>query len=791
VLKSLLRPLWHRRHRVVQQTKQVFGWTFSSLGQLPLPDYLKQGVRDVAMLSLEHMVIHTDMYRNWQRERAGTSRIQRLMVAAPQMDKADKKKHHPVAPLPQQWEALIERLPGFPQEGALDVIIPVYGDYDQSLNAIYQAVATRAVNTTPYHVVVINDASPDPKLAAAMEKLAAQGLFELHVNPENLGFVQTVNKGMRLHPDRDVLLLNADTEAYNDWVDRMVAAAAQDPRISSVTPLSNNAEICSYPHFVQDNEFPLELSYAELDALAARTNTGAAVEIPTGVGFCMLITRASLEKVGYFDVEHFGKGYGEENDFCMRAIAKGWKHIMACDVFVRHIGGTSFGASKRKRAAKAYDTLLKLYPDYGKIVHAFINADPVAPYRLALDTARVQRAMPAHSILMVNHQMGGGTGRHVDEMCAALMREGIGALVLEPSPAGHGLITLKHSAVPHAPNLTYSMEYDREAFIATLRQLGVFHLHIHHVVNYPQRILDFLHQVTLALEIGYDVTLHDYYTICPRINLVDKTDLYCGEPDIRGCERCIETTPSHAGGMPVWQWRSQFGDLLGLARQVFVPDADVLERIRGYYPQAPLVLRPHPELFDNAPVLAVARQPGERLRVAIIGAISLIKGSQVIVDAVRDVNARQLPIDYTLIGHSDHPDLNAGMPHFTCTGQYAESEIGALLEEHRPHLVLIPSIWPETYCYTLSIALRYGLKAAVFDMGATARRLRALGEGAGELLPFVWAREAGRINDAFLTMTLDGIAAPRPANVVYPSLMANYYGLEMTAGQDGELPQAA
>jgi O-antigen biosynthesis protein len=793
VLKRFLRPLWHRRHRLVISTKHLFGWTFSSLGQLPLPDYLKQGVRDVTMLSLEHMVIHTDTYRNWQRERAGTSRIQRLMSATPASSAHEKRKHHPVAPTPTQWDALPVQDSHYPADVTpIDVIVPVYRDYDQTLNAIYQALATRPLNTTPYHVIVINDATPEVRLKVALEELAERGLFELHTNAENLGFVATVNKGMGLHPQRDMLLLNADTEVYNHWVDRLAQAAQKQERIASVTPLSNNAEICSYPYFVQDNELPLEVSYKELDAMAATSNPRAVVEIPTGVGFCMLITRAALNEVGYFDVERFGKGYGEENDFCMRAIAKGWTHVMACDTFVRHIGGSSFGASKRKRAAKAYDILLGLYPDYGNKVHAFINADPVLPYRRALDVARFARAMGAErAILMVNHQMGGGTGRHVQEMSEALSHEGIGALVLEPSASGHGLLALKQVGVREAPNLTFSMEYDREALLEVLRALGVFHMHIHHVVNFPQRILDFLTHITHALHVAYDVTVHDYYTICPRINLVDRTDRYCGEPDITACERCIETTPSHAGGTPVWQWRGQFEKLLVQARKVFVPSADVQTRMGGYYPSVEFALRPHAESFDTVSVVSVARRPEDRVRVAVIGAISLIKGSQVLVDAIRDANARDLPVEYVLIGHSDHPDLNAGMQRFTCTGEYKEFEIGRLLEKHAPHLAFIPSVWPETYCYTLSIALRYGIRPAVFDMGAPAERLRVLGDDAGEILPCAWMQDVRTLNDHFCAYFPSARVLMRPENVWYPSLMRDYYGLEQLGAAQAATQEAA
>ena len=76
------------------------------------------------------------------------------------------------------------------------------------------------------------------------------------------------------------------------------------------------------------------------------------MEIPTGVGFCMYITRSSLNAVGLFDADRFGRGYGEENDFCMRAAKSGYKHVLAHNTFVYHAGGVSFGEEKAPRVKK-------------------------------------------------------------------------------------------------------------------------------------------------------------------------------------------------------------------------------------------------------------------------------------------------------------------------------------------------------------------------------------------------------------------------------------------------------
>ena len=94
-------------------------------------------------------------------------------------------------------------------------------------------------------------------------------------------------------------------------------------KAGTLTPFSNNATICSYPFEGWTGGVPGSLGLAGLDSLIATTLTGQVVDIPTGVGFCMYIRRSCLDEVGLFDAERFGRGYGEENDFCRRAAATG------------------------------------------------------------------------------------------------------------------------------------------------------------------------------------------------------------------------------------------------------------------------------------------------------------------------------------------------------------------------------------------------------------------------------------------------------------------------------------
>ncbi|HEY4999834.1 MAG TPA: glycosyltransferase, partial [Usitatibacter sp.] len=241
---------------------------------------------------------------------------------------------------------------------------------------------------TPVEVVVVDDASPEPGICEYLRELSRAGRITLLANDANLGFIQSVNRGMTLHEERDVILLNSDTEVAGDWVDRLRAAAYAAPRVATVTPFSNNATICSYPFEGWKGGVPGALGLAALDRLFASANAGRRIDLPTAVGFCMLIRRDCLREIGLFDAERFGRGYGEENDFCMRASKAGWRNLLAADVFVFHEGSVSFSEERFALIKAAAPALFAVHPDYPLRVHEFIEADEASALRAAVDRAR-------------------------------------------------------------------------------------------------------------------------------------------------------------------------------------------------------------------------------------------------------------------------------------------------------------------------------------------------------------------------------------------------------------------
>lgn len=598
----------------------------------------------------------------------------------------------------------------------VDVIVPVYRGLADTRLCINSVLA--APVRTPYRLVVINDCSPEPEVTAWLRERAAQDeRITLLENEQNLGFVGTVNRGMQLSADNDVLLLNSDTEVANDWLDRIRSAAYCDQRIASVTPLSTNATICSYPRFCEDNPLPAGYDTARLDALCARTNPGAVVDVPTGVGFCMYIRRDSLRQVGLFDTENFGKGYGEENDFCQRAASKGWRNLHLLDTFVLHTGGVSFGDSKSPRERAAMETLARLHPRYARDVHAFVQADPARPYRLALDIARMAEArLPV--VLAVLHNRGGGTERHVRELAEHLADQAQ-FLTLTPAP-GH-CVSLRMAAATEGFELSFRLENQFDDLLRILRQLGVCHVHYHHLLGHGQQV----RELPALLGVPYDFTAHDYYSYCTHITLTGSDNRYAGEPAPGQCACCTPGMPAPLEGT-VASWRGANARLLTQARHVFTPSHDTERRIAAFAPAARVLAVPHTDMAADTLQPEPVPHPlpeGRPLKIAVLGALSAIKGADVLEAAALEAARQQAPLEFHLLGYGYRHLQTQPRARLTVHGAYQDEDLPGLLAWLQPDIVWFPALWPETYSYTLSAALQAGLPVAVPDIGAFAERV--------------------------------------------------------------------
>jgi GT2 family glycosyltransferase len=665
------------------------------------------------------------------------------------------------------------RSPAAKQPQLVDVIIPVYRGREESL-ACLEAVLSTVRRYA--RIIVVDDATDDPLLAAALDKLADAGRIELLRNAENRGFVQSVNRGLALNKTHDAVILNSDTLVFGDWLRRLRKAAYCDRRVGTVTPLSNSGSIASYPN---RSGGAIDSATGEaLQALAASTHSGKTIEIPVGVGFCLYVRRDCLRDVGSLDADLFGKGYGEETDYCLRARRRGWSHKLAADVFVYHAGGLSFGA-RRARLLERSQRLLNLrYPGYDAFIGSFLVQDPIHPVRRTLDEHRLQ-GLKGRVALLVTLALTGGVDRFVNERSRILRGQGLIPLLLRPVAPRNTKCCELWTEVIDLPNLRYDIPTNLDSLSAVLTSLPIELVEIQHFIHLDPRVID----AVRGLPVRYDVFVHDYAWICPRVTLIDGSGRYCGEPEVAACQRCVKrggTTLGETISVPALRARS--ARWLREARRVVAPSSDAAKRLQQYFIGLDVEVRPHSAPIERG-VQTPHRSGNNGIRVALIGAIGGHKGYKILLDCARDARLRGLPIEFVVIGYTEDDAALLSTGKVFITGRYSECEVTHLVEREKPDIAFFASVWPETWCYTLDHALHARLPVVAFEIGAIAERLR--GVSGCVLLPLTL--EPARINDLLLEV---GQRAGNPAacatDGVQTQMSPPLDGAKMARKQSGE-----
>jgi glycosyltransferase involved in cell wall biosynthesis len=273
---------------------------------------------------------------------------------------------------------------------------------------------------------------------------------------------------------------------------------------------------------------------------------------------------------------------------------------------------------------------------------------------------------------------------------------------------------------------------------------------LHHLLGHDPAVL----QVIGQLGIPYDVHVHDSAAFCPRVGLLGPDRRYCGEPEIAGCEACIADIGRKDGlDIPVAELRRRSAGILGAALRVLVPSQDTAMRINRHFPAVKPVMVPHGDdaAIADPPAPRPVLQGGGRsiCRVAVIGAIGLEKGYEVLLACARDAAWRDLPVEFVVIGHSIDDKRLLATGRVFVTGEYRAQEAVGLIRAQQASIAWVTSIWPETWCFTLTEAWQAGLQAACFDIGAPAERIRRSGRGL--VLPL--GLPAGSINHALVAAT--------------------------------------
>ena len=640
----------------------------------------------------------------------------------------------------------------------VDVVVPVYNAPDD-VERCLESVLTHT--RQGYRLIVIDDASPDPAIAQVLGRFASRGLPNVQVlrNETNLGFVGTANRGMQLSRN-DVVLLNSDTVVTHGWLDALVRCASSNPSFGTITPFSNNAEICSFPRFCENNAWPEGADPEPVRVALARAAVPTYPDLPTGVGFCMYVRRTLIDAIGLFDPK-FGRGYGEENDFCLRGFAVGYRNVLCDDAFVLHFGGRSFEGHKASLGRTNLELILARHPHYEAMVQQYISADPLRPLRDAALSQQRAHARDRRGIMHVIHGHGGGTEHHVRALIDATRAQYRHYLVIALEDRWQFEEHLDDATIR-----TYELRYEPTEswgdFVDGLcASFAIDLVHLHNISGCREGLLDAMSSVSVP----YGYTVHDVNFGCPTITFLGPDGMYCGgQTDASTCANCLSQQSAFAG-VDIVLWRERHRQLLEKASFVIAPSRWAADQLRRYFPGTRPVVVAHaapgvwaadddadrPGATPAHARIAVLLPKDDVPTVAVLGAIGPDKGARRLERLVALARQRKARVRFVLIGYMDreHGPWQSDDASFTVHGHYRARDLPELLDHYRTELVIFPSAGPETFSFTLSEAWAAGRPVIVPPIGALAERVQAGDAG------WQWTEEEWRSEARMLDVILD------------------------------------
>lgn len=281
------------------------------------------------------------------------------------------------------------------------------------------------------------------------------------------------------------------------------------------------------------------------------------------------------------------------------------------------------------------------------------------------------------------------------------------------------------AAQPHT-----SVEYD-QVVAGWLQEYAITLVHVRHLVWQGLGV------ISAAKNLGLPVvcSFHDYYSVCPSLKLLDENLRFCAGRCTRSRGECQpELWPAEQFAAlkhdEVYAWQQRFAGVLALCDAFVTTTAAARDLILSIFPaldDGRFAVIPHGRDFSELAQLAVAPEPGVTLRVLVPGHIAVAKGARVLQQLAAMAELRH--VEWHVLGSVDGRLEGSWPANVVLHGVYRREAFHSHVAEIRPHLGAVFSLWPETWCHTLTELWSAGVPVLGFDIGAVGERLTATEAG--------------------------------------------------------------
>jgi GT2 family glycosyltransferase len=632
----------------------------------------------------------------------------------------------------------------------LAVVVPVH-DHPELLPPL----AASLLEHTPGDVLLlfVDDASRDPRVRPALRRLAAAWPRRVAVEclDQGLGFAGACNHGIRAAGRRDVILLNSDTVVSPRWSDVLRLAVYGGGRVGSASAVSNNSGFVSVPE-KGFNAMPEGLSVDET-ARAWLHFPDIVFDCHMGHGFCLYLRREMLDEVGLFDVETFGKGYGEEVDLCLRSFHRGWLHRIVPRAFVWHLNAASFGsAGKDERTRRAGELLLARYPERPAFQNANLRGLALARPAFRETATRLAKGpRPKPRVLFVLGGTAAGGAMHAACDLASILRDSIECFLLSCRERRILLSVFRENTFEPVdervfPDFTplgaHVLPDADDAIVDWVLAHGIELVHVLHLFRVSAGFFRRLRDLHVPVVFSFS----DYYAACPAANLLDTRGVFHPEGIADGKTVFGWTEKSHRHPMRLHPafcetWKRRFEeDIAPFCSAFATASRDAKTRLQALLPvlrerERDFAVIPSGRTFPAFGQFAVPPRDGEPVRILVPGVFRPGRGSALVEAMAAEDGGRT--VEFHVLGADGKPGAPKRAPQkgLIFHGAYRRGGFAERVQGIRPAFALVVPPWPEPRCPVVAECWAAGLPVAANDWGAPGERLREECPGGGWPLP--------------------------------------------------------
>lgn len=627
--------------------------------------------------------------------------------------------------------------------GPVDVVIPVYENAGLVQRCVNSVLPTLIEGDLLW---LLDDASTEPGVSTLLSSINERHpSIRVLRNDRNLGFVANTNQALQpggpAASERDVVLLNSDTQVTEGWLNWMQACQSRQPRAGIICPISNRATILSALPDVTVEEFesamPGSLEWTTGD-----------IPLPTAVGFCMLLSREMLNEIGYFS-DLFAPGYGEENDLSMRAMRAGWNIYAADQAVVFHHSGASFGRQQaRALQTKHQQTLDQLWPEYAPLVQSWWRENPLRARTEQLAKADGHKRSVLHVLHRQYHV--GGTERVARSLIDGLGERYWHTLAYPGETNGawcdmevRGDASLRELMINHRwirPALRIaghgadlSCGPSERAMARIIQGQGSDIVHFHHFLHWDSLLLPLIAKACGSRVV---ISIHDFWFNCPIHNqLKYSTGRPCGI-DFAGadqrCDECLSSYCEDLNGKPrgvseVKAYAVARHDLvskvLNDADAILVPSQFIKNKITGGFRS---LRTNHIHVFEQGVSEPVnheqshdSGQSDGQMVIGYFGGDQFMKGSEIMLEMARAFSDR--PVQFRVFGRVRGFKQTTLPRNVQLAGFYNPVDVSSAMRGI--DLALLPSHYEESYSMVASECWIHGVPVMATNKGALSERV--------------------------------------------------------------------